>query len=188
VTGVRTDHADLRVALELVRDRQAIHDVLMLYCRGVDRCDEDIVRAVYHADSYDDHGYWRGNGHDFAAFVTNRLREANSSTTHSVSNVLVELDGDRAVSESQVVATLVRRATPEAPVTADVMAARYHDRFARIDGVWKIAHRVVVLDWHKTETWESANAPVPLDDFARGGRRPQDPVYALLGRVAPGPR
>jgi hypothetical protein len=89
VTGVRTDHADLRVALELVRDRQAIHDVLMLYCRGVDRCDEDIVRAVYHADSYDDHGYWRGNGHDFAAFVTNRLREANSSTTHSVSNVLV---------------------------------------------------------------------------------------------------
>ena len=160
--------------VSILLDKQAIYEVLVRYCRGVDRCDEELVRSVYHADAYDDHGYWKGSGHDFAAFVVARLAKANTVTTHSISNVLITVDGDVAMSESQVVATLVRRNT--SPLQADVMGARYLDTLSRRDGVWRIDTRQVVLDWNKVESWGETSGPVPLDGFAKGGRVPDDPL------------
>jgi SnoaL-like domain len=154
--------------------------VLIAYCRGVDRCDEVLVRSVYHEDSFDDHGYWRGSGPDFAPFVTRRLAAANSATTHAITNVMIELDGDLAWAESQVMATLVRKDSK--PLRADVMGARYLDRFSRREGVWRIDERTVVLDWHKTEIWGSEAPPMPIEGFARGGRYPEDPMYAWVAR------
>ncbi|MDD2126976.1 nuclear transport factor 2 family protein [Pseudomonas monteilii] len=164
---------DIRVLL----DKQAIYEVLARYCRGADRCDEELIRSVYHDDAYDDHGYWRGSGSDFASFVCARLTAANQATTHSISNVLIEVDGDFARSEAQVVATLVRKGSPR---LADLMGARYLDRLSRRNGEWKIDERIVVLDWHKVETWGEAQAPIPLDGFTRGSRFPGDPVYRLM--------
>jgi len=161
-------------------DKQCIYEVLARYCRGADRCDEDLIRSVYHEDAYDDHGYWKGKGHDFAVFLPARLTKANSATTHSITNVLIDVHGDEAWSESQVVATLVRKNTH--PTRVDIMGARYHDRFSRRNGAWKIDRRTVVLDWNKTEVWSDKEAPVPIDDFSRGGRWPDDPVYTLLKR------
>lgn len=157
-------------------DRAEIQDLLFRYCRGVDRCDAALVRSAYHPDSFDDRGYWRGNGHEFAAFITERLRTANSSTTHSVTNALIETVGDKAFSESYVRATLVRRDSP----VVDVIGARYLDRLSRRDGTWRIEHRTVVLDWRTTETPENADGPFATDGFQRGARFPDDPVYALL--------
>ncbi len=157
-------------------DKQSIYEVLVRYCRGVDRCDEDLIRSAFHSDSYDDHGYWRGPGHELATFLADRLRKANSATTHSITNVLIELDGDLAVSESQVHATLIRRG--EGPVQVDVVGARYLDRFSRRADTWRIDHRTVVLDWHKTEVWAESAPQVPTDGFARGARGPEDPSYA----------
>lgn len=101
-------------------DKQEIYEVLARYCRGVDRCDVELVRSVYHTDSYDDHGYWKGAGQDFADFVVPRLWKANSATMHSLSNVMIDINEDGiAVSEAHVTVTLVRRGTD--PVVADVM-------------------------------------------------------------------
>jgi hypothetical protein len=159
--------------------RQQINDALMRYCRGVDRRDVESVRSAYHPDSFDDHGYWRGNGHDFASFVVDRLSRANVTTTHQVTNVLIEFAGDGALCESQIVATLVRRGTP---VLVDVMGARYLDRLSERDGVWRIQKRTLVLDWRKTERWSEEEPPIPLDGFPRGGSIPDDPLYGFLGR------
>jgi hypothetical protein len=161
-------------------DKQAIYEVLVRYCRGADRCDEELIRSAYHNDSYDDRGYWRGNGHDFAPFLVQRLAAANSATTHSITNVAIELDGTTAWSEAQVVATLFRKDT--SPPQADVMGARYHDKLSKRAGVWRIAKRTVVLDWHKTEVWVNADSDtaMPLDDFKRGARYPDDPVYGFM--------
>lgn len=134
--------------IEVLLDKQSIYEVLSRYCRGADRCDESIISSAYHPDSYDNHGYWRGNGHDFAAFLPKRLMKANSATTHSVNNVLIEADGDLARSESQVIATLVRRDTH--PVLADVMGAPHLDKLSRRDGEWRLDERTVVLDWHRS--------------------------------------
>jgi hypothetical protein len=162
--------------LQVLLDRAAIHDLLLRYCRGVDRCDADMIRSTYHPDSYDDRGYWRGNGHDFATFITQRLSDANSATTHSVTNILADIDGDTATSECHVRATLVRRNEP----VIDVIGARYLDRLERRSGSWRISHRAVILDWRTSEDGQQSDAPFPTENFTRGGRYPDDPVYALL--------
>jgi hypothetical protein len=161
--------------IQALLDKHAIHEVLVGYCRGVDRCDEDLIRSAFHDDSYDDHGYWKGPGHELAHFLADRLRNANSATTHSITNVLIELDGDVARSEAQVHATLVRKGSD--PVEADVVGARYLDRFSRRDGTWRIEHRTVVLDWRKTEVWPDSAPAVPTEGFVRGTRCPEDPSY-----------
>lgn len=167
--------------IQALLDKQSIYEVLVTYCRGVDRCDEDLIRAAFHDDSYDDHGYWKGPGHDLAPFLADRLRKANASTTHSIGNVLIELDGDLARSEAQVYATLIRRGSD--PVEIDVVGARYLDRFSRRAGTWRIDHRTVVLDWRKTEVWPASAPPVPTDGFVRGARWPEDPSYAGAPRA-----
>jgi hypothetical protein len=164
--------------IQSLLDKQSIYEVLVRYCRGVDRCDEDLIRSAYHEDSYDDRGYWKGPGHELASFLADRLRTSNSATTHSITNVLIEVDGDVARSEAQVHATLIRRDSD--PVEADVIGARYLDRLSRRAGEWRIEHRTVVLDWCKTEVWPATAPPVPIEGFARGGRRPEDPSYGWV--------
>ena len=173
----RTSNEQMRRLL----DRAEIQDLLFRYCRGVDRCDAEMIRSAYHPDSYDDRGYWRGNGHEFATFIARRLAQANSATTHSVTNILIDIIGDTATSECQVRATLARRGEP----VIDVIGARYLDRLTRRDGTWRIDHRTVVLDWRTTEDGSAATAPFAVDDFVRGGRHPDDPVYALLNGTPP---
>jgi SnoaL-like protein len=167
--------------VQALLDKQSIYEVLVRYCRGVDRCDEDLIRSAFHADSYDDHGYWKGPGHELAPFLADRLRKANSATTHSITNVLIELDGDLARSEAQVHATLIRKGSD--PVEVDVVGARYLDRLSRRAGTWRIEHRIVVLDWRKTDVWADSAPAVPTEGFARGARRPEDPSYETALRA-----
>jgi hypothetical protein len=163
--------------VQALLDKQSIYEVLVTYCRGVDRCDEDLIRSAFHDDSYDDHGYWKGPGHELAPFLADRLRKANSATTHSLTNVLIELAGDVARSEAHVHATLIRAGSD--PAEIDVVGARYLDRFSRRAGTWRIEHRTVVLDWHRTEVWPASAPAVPTDGFVRGARWPEDPSYAV---------
>jgi hypothetical protein len=170
--------------VQILLDKQRIYELLVRYCRGVDRCDVDLIRSVYHDDAFDDHGYWKGAGRDFAPFIANRLRHANSATTHSITNVLIEVNGDVARSEASVMATLVRRNSD--PTEVDVVGARYLDNLSRRSGDWRIDRRLVVLDWRKTEIWAETAPAVPTEDFARGDRAPDDPSYsqAWAHRVA----
>ncbi|MPZ60564.1 MAG: nuclear transport factor 2 family protein [Propionibacteriales bacterium] len=163
-------------ALRDLLDKQEITELLMRYCRGVDRCDEALVRSVYHADAFDNHGYWKGSGHEFAAFITERLRAVNSASLHSLANVLIELDGDEAHCESHVYASMVRREGE--PQMIDFFAGRYVDQVERRDGRWGISHRVVVMDWVRSDTGGPGPGwPVALDDYAQGARFPDDPIY-----------
>ena len=45
----------IEARLRLIEDRQAIHDVIVRYCRGVDRSDPDMVAAAFHDDAIDNH-------------------------------------------------------------------------------------------------------------------------------------
>jgi hypothetical protein len=170
--------------VQALLDKQSIYEVLVTYCRGVDRCDEDLIRSAFHDDSYDDHGYWKGPGHELAPFLADRLRKANSATTHSLTNVLIEVDGDLARSEAHVHATLIRAGSD--PAEVDVVGARYLDRFSRRAGTWRIEHRTVVLDWHTTEVWPASAPAVPTDGFVRGARCPEDPSYAATLQASAG--
>ena len=56
----------LEQRLRALVDRQAIHDVILRYCRGVDRMDRELLLAAYHSDAIDDHGLFVGGPAAFA--------------------------------------------------------------------------------------------------------------------------
>jgi hypothetical protein len=67
-------------ALQVLLDKQEIHEVLMRYCRGIDRCDAELLRSVYHADAVDDHGQLNGKAADFIPWAIKALeRDENTS-------------------------------------------------------------------------------------------------------------
>jgi hypothetical protein len=47
--------------LQALLDRQAIHDVLMRYSRGLDRHERKVLESVYWPDAVDDHITYRGD-------------------------------------------------------------------------------------------------------------------------------
>jgi hypothetical protein len=161
--------------------KDEIRDGLMRYGRGVDRLDEELLRSCYHDDSYDDHGHWKGNGHDFAAFIVTSLPERTHHSTHAVANVLIELDAenaDVARSESYSLAYL-RRTDESGAEWLDVFSGRYVDRFERRNGVWRIAHRVVVHDWSVSTRLDDAGFPLAMDSFVQGSRDRSDLIYTI---------
>ena len=161
--------------------KQEIHEVLMRFCRGIDRLDEALLRSCYHADSYDDHGHFKGNGQDFAAYIVKDLPERAHHTTHAVANVLIELDRfdpNLARTEAYVLACL-RRRDEGGREWLDYFSGRYVDRFERRDRVWRIAVRVVVHDWSVSTALDAAAFPLPMGAFAQGCRDRSDPVYRI---------
>ncbi len=166
-------------ALQALIDKQEIRDLLMRYCRGIDRCDKELLRSVYHPDATDDHGFFKGSVSEFLDWIMADLVNKYRLTMHSISNILIELEGDVAYGETYLHA-YHRIKKEEIDKEYDLVAGgRYIDRFERRNGVWKIASRRCVYDWFRrdpcTERWSSQ-----LRQDARGLRGPDDPVYHRL--------
>lgn len=169
--------------LQRLADELAIRKVLAIYCRAVDRCDSELLKSVYWPDAVDNHGTFNGNALAFVDYVIPALRQMRQ-TVHQISNVLIELDGDRARVETYVCASHL---IPEGTDLIDsVFLGRYLDRFERREGEWRIAERVVVMDWnridHATAVWEEGYA---REMRVRGQRCPDDPSYQVFGRSWP---
>lgn len=160
--------------LEQLADKQAITEQIYRYCRSVDRLDLPLGRAVFHEDATADYGSgaYTGTGHGAIEWICAAHRQLLSHS-HQVSNILIELDGNRAGSESYVTATL--RLEREGKVMQIEVWGRYCDRWSRRDGAWRIDHRDSVIDH------DSIREVTPMNRHERGRRDDTDPSYAALG-------
>lgn len=158
-------------AIQRLLDEQEIRQVLARYCRGVDRCDANLIRSVYHPDATDDHGTYKGPGVEFAEQVIPMLRNYWQATMHDLGTCIIELDGDAADVETYFVA--YHRRLQESETWLDVFGGRYLDRFEKRSGRWLIAKRVVVHEWSKLE---ATPLTFPVELFAQGERLTGDPV------------
>lgn len=175
------------------QDRHEIVEALTRYARGVDRRDWPLVRSVYHADAYDDHGAYKGDLEGLMDWLQRRHRTIAKSM-HFVTNCLVEFDSDHgAVVESYYIArqTMGPEAgesrlmllgesaavAPDASVSVEI-AGRYIDRFERREGVWRIARRVVLFEQLKAKVDDS----IPLSAEWTPSRRDETDVLAVLRR------
>jgi len=160
-------------------DREAIRNVLYRYCRAVDRGDYDLMKLCYHADGTDDHGFFSGNGWEFADYVLPVLAQLELSI-HSLSNPLIELAGDRAFVETQW--SVIHRLARFGKFTDMWHQGRYLDEFEYRDGEWKILHRVTVADaerWIHTADMQRLVPDSNPNKVYRGRRGPNDPVYRI---------
>jgi hypothetical protein len=164
--------------LQALLDERAIRDVILRYCRGIDRMDRALVRACYHPDAVDSHGSFEGSVDAFLDWVW-RVLARYTSTMHLVGNLLVEPAGDdRAHVETYGIA--FHRTDGGDAAGNLVTGFRFVDDFARrpVEGgptSWRIASRVAVTDWVRVDRPED-HWPVPPGMLA-GRRDRDDPVY-----------
>lgn len=169
-----SDLADLRDTVA----KQKISEILTLYCRGIDRCHLESLLSVFWPDATADYGSGEQNAHDWARTTVTALK-GMLRTQHSIGNLLIELDGDRAKAETYCHAF---HELPGEPGPAEmIVGGRYLDRLERRGGVWRIARRTYVMDWNRnvasTSRWDEG---IYAALRVRGGRWPDDPLAGFL--------
>lgn len=173
--------ADTERRLLALLDERDIHDVLMRYCRGVDRCDRALIDSCYHPDAIDDHGTWVASGAEAGAGIIGRLQPGPDRAMHFMGNVRIEVEGDMAFAESYLLA--FRAFEQGGRPGVRTRALRFVDRFTRRDGQWRISERVVTDDWNRVD--EGVGTMPDASVFRPGSKDRDDPVYAIRrGRVA----
>jgi len=120
---------------ETLAAKQAITEVLYRYCHAVDRIDPEAGSQIWHADGRAHYeGIFEGTGAGLVEFVLDAHRKADA-TSHQLTNVLIDVDGERATSESYVTACV------RAGGSDIVVRGRYSDTWSRRAGEWRIDER-----------------------------------------------
>lgn len=169
VTLTSEEYARLMDHLE----RDAIRQVVVRYVRGADRLDEDLERGAYWADGYDNHGLFRGNAQEFVTWALG-LGGQLAGLQHLLGQSFIEIEGDRAMCETYF--QVCESSSRDKP-TDDLrlLGGRYVDVVEKRDGVWRIAHRDVVVDWsaslHDVDRYPGVEA------FTAGDHAPKDYSY-----------
>jgi ketosteroid isomerase-like protein len=160
-------------ALARLIDERDIVRQLHNYCRAVDRCDLALGLGVYHDDATVDYGtMFQGTGHEVIRYIIASHAYLRNHL-HRITNIIVEVDGDRAGSETYVDARF--RLTQEGAEMEMFTRGRYVDRWEKRDGRWAIAQRTYV---HEMD----GRRPAGEEAYAVAGIRDDgDPSYAALG-------
>lgn len=156
-------------------DRLAIMDRLCRYARGIDRCDLDTLLDVFWPGATADFGQGAGDAADWAGATVAALATM-LRTQHSLSNMIIDIAGDRAEAETYCRAyhELDGR---DGRVVMEV-GGRYLDVLEKRGGEWRILSRRYVMDWNtnapSTGVWDEG---LYATLTRRGQRWPEDALY-----------
>lgn len=163
-------------SIEVLLAESAIRDVHARYCRAADRVDFDLFRTCFHADAVLEFSFFTGSVDEFIG-MAEKMLAGFATTTHFIGNQLIRVDGDAAACEFYTLATHRIHADDKGPERDYATAVRYIDRMECRGGEWRIARRLCVLDWGRTD-------PVPDycdgDKAGAGQRDRNDPSYKVL--------
>jgi hypothetical protein len=159
--------------LRQVADRQAITDQIYRYCRAMDRIDPELGYSIWHEDGTADYtaDVFQGSGRGFIDFVCEQHRQVLMHS-HQVTNIIIDLYGDRAASEAYV--TLHMRTESQGKLMQILVLSRYIDRWSKRDGRWAIDHRQTVMDF------DEIREITELHRHTVARRDRSDPCYAPL--------
>jgi hypothetical protein len=177
---------NLDTRLETLLDERDIKNTVLRYCHGTDRLDWQLVADCYLPQAVDDHGAFRGGPAEFAKWLAEKAKYRGAKQ-HFVANQLVEIVGDAAACESYYCCYIEFVGDPEFVADgrseAVLMGGRYVDRLSRVDGTWKIASRISVVDWTRSlgepAYWSSPAA----GQFTKGRGDDQDPANLAFAEL-----
>jgi len=155
-------------------DKMAIQEQIRNYCRAVDRLDVPLGHGVFHDDSHADYGpaIYQGPGKGLIDAICRQHLDLISHS-HQVTNVLIEVTGERAGSESYVFGTM-RRRVDEGQIMHVGIWGRYLDAWEKRDGCWRILRRMVVFEH------DERREVTPIGQDMRSSRDGEDPSYRFL--------
>lgn len=151
--------------------KDEIRELALLYSRGVDRKDGDLLRTLYTADATDTHGdTFDGPAEAYVDFLEGAFPYMRYSG-HHICNHLISVEGN--TGEGEIYA-LAWHLIPDGNGgwQEDFMCVRYIDRYRKEeDGRWRFAKRVVTYDLRSRKPAHESNGE-PL---------PHEPSYLELG-------
>lgn len=165
-------------ALEELLAKQAIMECLYRYPRGLDRLDRDILLSVGHPEATV--AFRETPFPNWAAYVDWLIKAHTQmiANNHRITNILIEVHGDTAVSESTGTATLLAQTSNADLVEERWMHSRYLDKWLHRDGRWGITSRVTVNDYRRVTPFPAADLKTRFELGKRQGR--DDPSYKLF--------
>ena len=171
------------MTLEELSARTEIHNVLLRYCRGLDRVDMALVRGAFHKDAWIQFpkSLHIGSTEGFFQFLEAEMPRF-VKTQHFLGNCLVEFDGPNvAYAETYLHADHQGSEAHHWKGDTVKLWARYIDEFEQRNGVWLISRRELLVDWmlkYPKEGW--------FDDHPDAGARRDgtDPAQRKVGGFA----
>ena len=140
-TANAAEPANLAARVQRIEDHEAIERLLMEYGRSLDNRDFATYSHLFASN-----GEWSGSFGSFrgpaaiqAAMektFANAKEIPKGSNFHMMSNVIIDLQGDRATASSKWIFFTLDKAKPEGAI-----AGRYDDVLIRENGAWKFLER-----------------------------------------------
>ena len=131
-----------------VSDVMAITDLVHSYARMLDRGDLAGVAELF------EHATWRsaangtilqGTAEVSDVYDRVQLYDGTPRTKHLITNLSIELDPDGYSASAQCYYTVLQGIVP-GEVIQVILSGQYHDRFSKVDGRWRFADRLIVVD------------------------------------------
>jgi hypothetical protein len=176
--------------LQLLLAERDVKNVVLRYCRGIDRMDLATVRACYHEDADDHHGDPAGGVDETLRWIWDVLG-TYGSTVHLVANMLVEFDPVVAtVARCESYGAALHFAGGEGGRPGVAIGFRWVDDLEQRSAPdetpdWRFSRRVATTEWiRKFAADEYADIP---DRLVKGRRDRTDAVYALFATTGRGP-
>ena len=128
-------------ALQALLDKEAIRELVQIYCRASDRHDHELMRSLYHEDATDDHGsFFKGLAMEFIDQLP-EIQAPMEILHHNVTTHNIELNGDRAEGETYVLA--FHKVKTDTGAFDLLIGGRYFDTYEKRNGVWKFSSSAV---------------------------------------------
>jgi hypothetical protein len=165
------------MAAEDLLHRAEIHDVLLRYFRGCDRGEIGLMRDCFFDDAEVDYGFFYSGGVRgfIEAAESPAALAAYERTMHFVGNMLIEIYGSRAYSETYVIAHHVTGSQHEWAGAFVPVYMRYIDDFERRGDRWAVTRRVVSFEWLRKDS-AGGFQPFP-SETTMGARDRTDPLW-----------
>jgi len=158
-------------ALATLIAKDEIHELGLLYARGVDRKDGALLRTLYTKDATDTHGdTFDGPAEDYVQFLERSFPYMRYSG-HHICNHLISVSGSEGEGEIYGLACHIIP-DRQGGWIEDFMCVRYIDRYRKEDdGRWRFAKRVVTYDMRTQR---------PFDATKQAEMPAEEPTYAML--------
>jgi hypothetical protein len=160
--ALAAEPANLATRVQQIEDREAIQRLLMEYGRSLDNRDFATYSRLFATN-----GEWSGSFGSYRgpAAIEAAMKKAfanakdipKGTNFHMMSNVIIDLQGDRATASSKWIFFTLDGSKPEGAI-----AGRYDDVLVREKGEWKFLKRVAAPPVDKEST--ALRPPAPAGD------------------------
>jgi hypothetical protein len=169
-------------AVDELLAKNAIAELIHTYPRGLDRLDRNILLSIGHPTATVEFStLFKGTWSGYVDWLM-QAHHAMIFNNHRISNMLIRVHGDHAVSETTSTATLIAK-RDDGKYEDRLVYSRYLDRWRCDSGRWSLSHRLTVRDFRRVTVVTDVDLKsYQLTNASEVGRA--DPSYQLFDDLA----